>query len=522
MAGTSEEPQIRMITRRPGDFMRETKHDIHRVQRNYDPKLHPFALQREYQRALNATKLERVFAKPFIGNMSGHGDIVSNLMMHQTKLSIMASGAYDGVIKIWNLTNRKCLRTIQAHNSQVRAMCISRLNSNHFFSVDSSSNIKKWRYFSSDQMNTNRKEKNSRKGHAKNKGSDKLDDSDDNDSKSDDEDETTHDSDESTNIDDEFRAAYDIEDDVNYTDTMQNEDVPIDTILAKHIILGMDHHYNEPYLITSGDKVELWEENRKEPIRQWSWGADSTHYCKYNPVEVNLFATLSSDRAISLFDMRKPTPLRKVVLTMRSNQLCWNPMEAFKFTIANEDHDLHTFDMRHLEKPLALHKDHTAAVISLDYSPTGSEIVSGSYDKTIRIFPSRSGHSRDVYYTKRMQRITDVIWSLDNKYIVSASDEMDIRMWRAHASAKIGPMYHRQQVAMETNEALKKKFQHHPEIRRIAKHRHLPKHVYNERKLKRIMLDARKRKDDRRRANSKPGSVPITAEKEKHIVRIEE
>lgn len=507
-----------MITRRPGDFLRETKHDIHRVQRNYDPKLHPFALQREYQRALNATKLERVFAKPFIGNMSGHGDIVSNLMKHQTKLSIMASGAYDGVIKIWNLTDRKCLRTIQAHNSQVRAMCISRLNSNHFFSVDSSSNIKKWRYFCSDQMNIIRNEKVVKKSHKK-----KADDAVDRDTdESDEDEETDEDSDDPTDIDDEFRAAYDIEDDVNYTDQMQNADIPIDTILAKHIILGMDHHYNEPYLITSGDKVELWEENRKEPIRQWSWGADSTHYCKYNSVEVGLFATLSSDRAITLFDMRKPTPLRKVVLAMRSNQLCWNPMEAFKFTVANEDHDLHTFDMRNLEKPLALHKDHTAAVISLDYSPTGAEIVSGSYDKTIRIFPSRSGHSRDVYYTKRMQRITDVIWSLDSKYIVSASDEMDIRMWRANASEKIGPKYHRQQIALETSEALRKKFQHHPEIKRIARHRHLPKHVYNERKLKRTMLDARKRKEDRRRANSKPGSVPIAPEKGKHIVRVEE
>ena len=197
-------------------------------------------------------------------------------------------------------------------------------------------------------------------------------------------------------------------------------------------------------------------------------------------------------------------------------------MEAFKFTVANEDHDLHSFDMRKLEKPLALHKDHTAAVISLDYSPTGSEIVSGSYDKTIRIFPSRSGHSRDVYYTKRMQRITDVIWSLDSKYIVSASDEMDIRMWRANASEKIGPMYHRQQLALDTNEALKKKFQHFPEVKRILRHRHLPKHVYNERKLKRTMLDARRRKDERRRANSKPGSIPIQNEKEKHVVSVEE
>lgn len=82
--------------------------------------------------------------------------------------------------------------------------------------------------------------------------------------------------------------------------------------------------------------------------------------------------------------------------------------------------------------------DHTSAVIDVDYAPTGREFVSGSYDKTIRIFESLKGHSRDVYHTKRMQRLTCVKWSLDNKYILSGSDEMNIRMWKARASEKLG------------------------------------------------------------------------------------
>lgn len=82
--------------------------------------------------------------------------------------------------------------------------------------------------------------------------------------------------------------------------------------------------------------------------------------------------------------------------------------------------------------------DHTSAVIDVDYAPTGKEFVAGSYDKTIRIFESLKGHSRDVYHTKRMQRITCVKWSLDNKYILTGSDEMNIRMWKARASEKLG------------------------------------------------------------------------------------
>lgn len=507
--------QFKMITRRPSDYIRETKFDPHKVYKNYDARLHPQAHEREYKRALNAAKLERVFAKPFIGSLGGHGDVVSCLMKHQTSLAVMASGAFDGQIKIWNLATRRCSRSLQAHNSMVRAMCISRLNTNHFFSVDSNSNIKKWRYFGKDQINITKKPSYQiSKKPSKAQGEKVID--------NDDDDATEIDTDSDSDDDEEVKVSLDIEEEIDYTDEMFDANIPIDTIIAKNTILGMDHHYNRPYLITCGDKVELWEENRKEPIRQWSWGADSTSYVKYNPIETDLFATTSSDRAVTLFDMRKQAPMRKVILTMRSNQICWNPMEAYKFTVANEDNDLHTFDMRNLSRPICLHKDHTAAVIALDYCPTGKEIVSGSYDKTIRIFQTNSGHSRDVYHTKRMQRLTDVAWTLDAKYILSSSDEMDIRMWRANASEKIGPKFSREQAAFDTNQALKDKFKHHPEVKRILRHRHLPKHVYNEQKLKRTMLNARKRKEQNRREHSKPGSVPYVPERTKHIVREEE
>lgn len=37
-----------------------------------------------------------------------------------------------------------------------------------------------------------------------------------------------------------------------------------------------------------------------------------------------------------------------------------------------------------------------------------------------------------------MQHLTSVLWSLDNKFVLSASDEMNIRIWKANASEKLG------------------------------------------------------------------------------------
>ncbi len=60
--------------------------------------------------------------------------------------------------------------------------------------------------------------------------------------------------------------------------------------------------------------------------------------------------------------------------------------------------------MRKLEQIKLIHKDHIGGVLDLDYAPTGKEFVTGSFDKTIRIFPFNEGKSREVYHTSRMQQ----------------------------------------------------------------------------------------------------------------------
>jgi len=54
--------------------------DVSKVSRNLDPSLHPFERAREYTRALNATKLDRLFAAPFISALEpGHVDGVYSI-----------------------------------------------------------------------------------------------------------------------------------------------------------------------------------------------------------------------------------------------------------------------------------------------------------------------------------------------------------------------------------------------------------------------------------------------------------
>lgn len=151
----------------------------------------------------------------------------------------------------------------------------------------------------------------------------------------------------------------------------------------------------------------------------------------------------------------------------------------------------------------------------------GREFVSGSYDKTIRIFDTTKGRSKEVYHTKRMQRVFCTHYSADSKFVMTGSDETNIRLWKSLAWGKLGPMSSRERSAFDYNKKLIKRYESHPQVKRVKRHRNLPKMVKSITKEHTNIKDARKKKDENRRKHSKPGSVPLVAERAKHVVKID-
>ena len=95
------------------------------IPRNLDPALHPFQRAREYTRALNATKLERIFAQPFVGQMGmGHRDGVYTISRSPNTLSKIASGSADGIVKYWDTTSRDEIYSFKAHSGTVSGVVI--------------------------------------------------------------------------------------------------------------------------------------------------------------------------------------------------------------------------------------------------------------------------------------------------------------------------------------------------------------------------------------------------------------
>ena len=84
---------------------------------------------------------------------------------------------------------------------------------------------------------------------------------------------------------------------------------------------------------------------------------------------------------------------------------------------------------------------HTKGVTSVAFSLDGKKIVSGSHDKTLRVWDAESGSSILGPLLGHTNWVTSVAFSPDGNKIVSGSDDKTLRVWDAESGSIIlGPL----------------------------------------------------------------------------------
>jgi serine/threonine protein kinase len=88
-----------------------------------------------------------------------------------------------------------------------------------------------------------------------------------------------------------------------------------------------------------------------------------------------------------------------------------------------------------VEKPalgttLLIYRGHASAVTALAWSPNGGRLVSGSWDSTLHIWETTTGHLL-LRYKGHTSGVTAVAWSPNRKFVASGSDDGMIHLWNA-------------------------------------------------------------------------------------------
>ncbi|KAL9641768.1 hypothetical protein ABK040_009089 [Willaertia magna] len=440
--------KIKNISRDDESYTRKTNFETQRSFSDPNPDIHRFEKPREYLRALNATKIESIYAKPFLADLSGHADTPTVLAFDPNSNSHLISASSDGQIRVWDITDKKTIYAIdRAHNGFVNGIAIppylhasSSTENSFYFSVGTDKHLKKWE-LNLKVANVNPEMASTKYG----------------------------------------SIGYTLGDDT--VGKLPSYATPTQDVVAPNTLLCIDHHYSDPLIATSGyEFIHLWDcyQDRLVPKQEFELptSTETVYSVKFNRVERHILAYCARDRSVGLYDIKSNQMIRAVTMETKSNKVCWNPMNPFHFSCANEDGNAYTYDMRILEKgPIMMHTGHTNSVLDIDYHPLGNEFVTAGYDRTVRIFKTDSTdyRSREVYHTRRMQRVFSVKYSLDGKYILSGSDDQAIRIWKTERSAPLRELSRKERSMIEYNQKLIERYKNVEDVRRIADHRHLPK-----------------------------------------------
>ena len=272
---------------------------------------------------------------------------------------------------------------------------------------------------------------------------------------------------------------------------------------TKGALSSVDYCYNQQQFVTGGSELSVWSPTRNTPFLVFDKKlAQSVKDSVYNMNDPNLICACCQDRSIVIADTRQKEITRRITLAMQSNAVDWNPQVPNYFVAANDDTACYLFDIRMTGSAVRVFTDHLGPVTCVNFSPNGKEFLTGSYDRTLRIWDWNTIKSKDCYHTKRMQRVFACCVSPDSKFALSGSEDMSIRIFKTKANEELSLRSKKEENAQLMNERLLKKWRHAPEVSRIADKQNLPKSLHKQRYERAKMMDAASRKALNRMAHA--------------------
>lgn len=183
---------------------------------------------------------------------------------------------------------------------------------------------------------------------------------------------------------------------------------------------------------------------------------------------------------------------------MRANALSWSPTMPTAILLASEDHNLYTFDIRNLKAPKSIFKgrrgcyelrleSHGRRVRLGVVGSDGSDMGRHATDESGRL--SRQAHAEVRRHSRRIRilslslldwgrfadfppvcsRVFASTFTNDAKFVLTGSDDGNVRIWKARASERLGYVHKREEAVRLYRDQLRERWKQDPDVGRITR-----------------------------------------------------
>lgn len=396
---------------------------------------------KEYMRAVKEVKLDHLFQKPYVGCLDGHTEGVTRIVKCQAQESLYASTSYDGTIKIWDMARRKEIDTIAL--AQNTPAAISFLNDTLLYSKGTAIFHRNAEYTKA------------------------------------------------------ITGIVDVGFKAEETEFAASSGV-LDIISN-----GPSHFY-----ASTVDGIEIFDTDRIKSVARYK-GERQAKRIYMDESGKGLLYTVEGNQIVG-YDSRTGKSEIKIVARSEVNALSIDPSNPAMIAAGTNSGEVYIYNTYYVRNATSyitetdrVLRGHASAVTDIQHSANGTRIVTGSVDRSVRIFSNDTSHRQEaLYHNRRMQAVNTVCCTSDNAYILSGSTDTNIRIWKLdpNASAKISTRAEESSRAI--GNILKEKYRSVSQIQDIKRHQAVPHAIKKSMKNRYNHIKAVERKEARRKEST--------------------
>ncbi|KIW89851.1 uncharacterized protein Z519_09280 [Cladophialophora bantiana CBS 173.52] len=165
-------------------------------------------------------------------------------------------------------------------------------------------------------------------------------------------------------------------------------------------------------------RIALYDLNAPSAKTELAWLHEHTgqiNKLDFDPHAGYLLLSASQDKSVRLWDMRQPQRDKsRIRFEVRSavRDVRWSPVDPLDFAICADGGVVQKWDARVPVAPKLSINAHEKACYSIDYHPDGRHVISGGFDKYVRVwdFESDKKRQKPVFQLRAPHAIRNIRW----------------------------------------------------------------------------------------------------------------